>query len=163
LSVSFAAEMAPPKPAPEHQKLDYLLGTWTTETENKASVFGPAGKSTGKQIVEKMPGGFFITMRWEGKSPAGPMHGLGVMGYDIKSKAYTFSGFDNMGWRGLGEGKIQGKIWTWTTEDHMGDKVVKGRYTMTEISPTAYTYKYEVQGDNGTYSTIDDGKATKQK
>ena len=42
------AQQGAPKPGPEHQKLAYYEGKWTTESEIKANPFMPAGKYTSK-------------------------------------------------------------------------------------------------------------------
>src|ERR1051325_8127577 len=39
------APPAPPKPGPEHKKLEYFVGKWTVESEIKANKYMPAGKS----------------------------------------------------------------------------------------------------------------------
>ena len=163
--VSLVAQTTPaaPKPGAEHKRMDYFLGTWNRESQVKASVFGPAGKNTGKETVEALPGGFFIVFRWDAQTTMGPNKGTGVMGYNQVTKAYTFNGYDSAGWHGIGKGALQGKTWTWSTEDYFGDKLIKGRYTATETSPGAYTFKYEMQGDNGAWTKIDEGKATKIK
>ena len=53
--------------------------------------------------------------------------------------------------------------WRMVTEDHAGGKVIKGRFTLNETSASSYTYKFELQGDGGAYSVIEEGKATKSK
>ncbi len=160
---SLMAQTPPSKPGPEHKKIEYYVGTWTVESNVKASPFGPAGTNTIKQTYELLPGGFFILSRWDGKTTMGPVQGLAVLGYNSVMKAYTWNGFDNFGWHGTGKGTLQGAKWSWTTESYVGDKVIKGRYTETETSATAYTFKFEMQGDNGSWSTVEEGKATKTK
>ena len=43
----------------------------------------------------------------------------------------------------------------------MGGKPMKSRYTIKQLSPTAYSFKWEMQGDAGTWSTLMEGKSTK--
>src|SRR5882672_10718019 len=86
-----------PKPGPEHKKLDYFLGSWTIESESKASPFGPAGKNTGTQVGEKGPGSYSVILRSDFKTPMGPMQGVGVMSYDSHTKTYVYNGVDSMG------------------------------------------------------------------
>lgn len=43
----------------------------------------------------------------------------------------------------------------------MGGKKIKGRYTMQEVSPTSYTFKWEMQDAEGKWNTMMQGKATK--
>jgi hypothetical protein len=45
----------------------------------------------------------------------------------------------------------------------MGAQTMKGRYTMKILTPTSYTFKYEMSPDGATWNTVMDGKATKVK
>ena len=47
-------------------------------------------------------------------------------------------------------------------EDKYAGKAVKGRTTITMLSPTQYTVKYEMADEKGGYTTIVEGKATKE-
>jgi len=46
-------------------------------------------------------------------------------------------------------------------EDKYAGKAVKGRTTITMLSPTEYTSKYEMDDGKGGYTTLVEGKATK--
>ncbi len=58
---------------------------------------------------------------------------------------------------------MQGDTWTWTGESKMNGKMTKGRFTLKEVSPTSYTYKFDVSSDGGGWTNIMEGKATKMK
>ncbi len=58
-------------------------------------------------------------------------------------------------------GKIDGKTWVYDDESMMGGAMVKNRYTMVETSDTSYTFKWEVQGPDGEWMTIMQGKGQK--
>ena len=60
------APPAPPKPGPEHKKLEYFVGKWTGESEIKANAFVPAGKTVGTTTATLGPGGFYVESRAEG-------------------------------------------------------------------------------------------------
>ena len=63
----------PPKPGPEHKKLEYFLGTWKTEGEIKANEFVPAGKFVTTETYTLGPGGFYLEIAaLKGKSYRGP-------------------------------------------------------------------------------------------
>jgi hypothetical protein len=40
---------------------------------------------------------------------------------------------------------------------------LKGRFTMKNISPASYTFLYEISEDGTKWTTVMDGKATKDK
>jgi len=152
-----------PKSGPEHQRFHYFVGEWKNEGTMKASPWGPGGKFTGTDH-DTMLGDFFLVLRTDGTSPMGTMKGVAVIGYDAKEKVYTYDSFDSMGTHELSKGTISGSTWTWLSpEQDMGGKKVKGRFILKEVSPTSYTYSYDMSTDGGAWANVMEGKATKVK
>jgi hypothetical protein len=156
-----AQESKMPMPGPEHKKLEYLAGRWKSEGELKPGPFGPGGKITATDHNEMFPGGFFLVVHSTGTSPMGEMHEMGVMGYDAAGKTYTWDGFSNMGEHEVAKGTIEGNTWTWTGEQEMNGKTMKVRYTMKELSPSAYSFTYDYSPDGANWTNVMEGKATK--
>lgn len=156
------AQGPPPKPGPELKKLEYFVGTWSSEGDLKPSPFGPGGKFTGTEKLEWMDGGFFLVGHGEGDSPMGHDKGMSVWGFDPEEKVYTFHAFNNMGEAISATGKIEGDTWTWTNENKMNGKMMKGRYTIKQTSPTSYSFKFEMAPESGDFATVMEGKATKK-
>jgi hypothetical protein len=152
-----------PKPGPELKKLDYFMGTWKMEGESKPSPYGPGGKFTGTDQNEWMPGGFFLVTHSDFKDPTTEGKGLAVMGYKADDQVYTYNAFDSMGENISATGTVEGDAWTWNSEEKMGGKVMKGRYSVKVLSPTSYAFKFEMASDTGEWNTIMEGKATKSK
>ena len=146
-----------PKPGPEHKKLEYFLGTWKVENEIKANEYVPAGKTVATSTGTLGPGGFYVESRFE----CDLWTTLGFMGYDSDTKVYTSYYANSIGFVGTGTGTVNGNTWTWMVEDKIPGKVVKGRTTVTVLSPTQYISKYEMDDGKGGYTTIVEGKATK--
>jgi Protein of unknown function (DUF1579) len=163
LSQLALAQAAPqlPQPGPEHRKFDYFVGHWNGEGESKESPFGPAGKFTYSEHNEWFPGGFFLLSRSEYKGAMGNAKSLATMGYDREKKTYTYHAIDSMGFDISATGTVEGNAWTWTSESNMGGKLIKTRYTTRELSPTAYSFKFETANDKGQWQTVSEGKATK--
>jgi len=157
------APAGPPKPGPEHKRLGYFEGKWTAEGEQKANPFGPAGKFTSNDTCEWIMDGFFLKCSSEGKDPLGAMKGLGLLGYDAENKVYTYYGVDSRGMGVPGEGTLNGKTWTYTSTMKMKDKTIKSRYILQEVSPTEYTFKWELADEKGNWTTLAEGKETKAK
>ena len=151
------APPAPPKPGPEHKKLEYFVGKWTVESEIKANEYVPGGKGVSTQTYTLEPGGFYIESLAEGQIP----RTLGIIAYDSHAKAYTTFYASSAGLVGTGIGSVNGNTWTWMVEDWFAGKAVKGRTTITMLSPTEYTSKYEMADGKGGYTTLLEGKATK--
>jgi len=160
---AFAQGPQMPKPAPEHQRLNYYVGEWKSEGEMKASPFGPGGKFTSTDH-NRMLGDFFLVLESQGSGPMGATKEVAVIGYDSKAKTYTYDNFASMGMHGTSLGTVSGDTWTWLSpEQEMGGKKVKGRFTLKEVSPTEYTYTYDVSTDGGTWTNVMVGKSTKTR
>jgi len=154
------APPAPPKPGPEHKKLEYLVGKWTVESEVKANKYMPAGKGVSTETCTLGPGGFYVECRNEGNEGQLPPR-LAIIAYDSHAKVYTSYYASSVGFVGVGTGTVNGNTWTWMVEDKYAGKSVKGRTTITTLSPTQYTIKYEMADEKGGYTTVTEGTATK--
>jgi hypothetical protein len=148
----------PPKPGPEHKKLEYFVGTWKTESEIKANPYIPAGKSVMTATYTLGPGGFFVESRGEGENYP-TTHG--ITAYDSHAKLYTTSYASSAGLVGGGTGTVDGNTWTWMLEDKWVGNAFKGRTTVTVKSASQFTAKYEYLDPNGSYVTLVEGTATK--
>src|SRR5271165_1427676 len=158
------AQMGPPKPGPEHQKLNYFVGNWTSDGDMKPGPMGPGGKITIKEDTQWMDGGFFVVIRSTYTSAAmGNGSSIAFMGYDPQEKVYTYDEFDSMGQATHSKGNVDGDTWTWTNDVKMGPQAMKARFTMKILSPTSYTYKFEMSPDGNTWNLVMDGKDTKNK
>lgn len=146
-----------PKPGPEHKKLEYFVGTWKMESEIKANEYVPAGKGVTTETDTLGPGGFYVESRAEGQLGTR----FGFIAYDSHAKVYTSYYANSAGLVGTGTGSVNGNTWTWMVEDKFAGKAIKGRTTITTLSPTQYTSKYEMADGKGGYTTILEGKATK--
>ena len=63
----------------------------------------------------------------------------------------------------VAKGTLSGDTWVYNGESKMNGKVIKGRFTMKELGPTSYTYKFEMSMDGSKWTDIMDGKSTKIK
>ena len=160
-----AQESKAPKPGPEHKRLGYFVGKWSTTGEMKPSPMGPGGAITSADTCEWFEGGFAVICRGDGKMPTGPSKTIGIIGYSSEDKVYTYYGVDNSGMimSSVPRGTVQGDTWTYTDEGMMGGQKFKSRVTIKELSPTAYTFKMEMQGPDGKWGTLMESKSTKGK
>jgi len=148
----------PPKPGPEHKKLEYFVGTWRVEGEVKPNDYMPAGKNVSTLTYTLGSGGFFVEWRGEGeKYPT--THG--IMVYDSQAKLYTQFYASSVGLAGGGTATVDGNTWTWTLEDKWFGQAFKGRTTVTAKSASQFTIKYEHLDPNGSYVTLVESTATK--
>jgi Protein of unknown function (DUF1579) len=163
LAAAALAQMDMPKPGPELKKLDALAGKWTLEGEMKPGPMGPGGKMTETQKCEWMEGAFFLVCNAEFKSSMGDGTGLSVMGYSKDEKTYTYREFNSYGEFQDSRGSLDGDTWTWMGDEKEGGMTMKGRFSMKMISPTSYTFTFEMSQDGTKWNLVMDGKATKGK
>ncbi len=162
-STAIAQPAGPPKPGPEHKRLAYFEGKWTAEGEQKANPFGPAGKFSSTDSCEWILDGFFLKCTSDGKDPVGSMKSVGLMGYDPENKVYTYYGADSRGMGVPGTCTLEGKTWTCTSTMKMKGKTIQSRGVMQEVSPTEYTFKWEMADEKGNWNVLAEGKETKAK
>jgi hypothetical protein len=162
LTVAAAAQMTPPKPGPELKKLDVFVGSWTLVVNMKAGTMGPGGTITEHEKCDWMEGGFYLLCNSEYNSSMGKGIGLGLIGYSADDKAYTYREFNSFGEFEDSRGTVNGDTWTWTSDEKMGSTMMKARFTMKIVSPTSYTFTFEMSPDGTKWSEVTDGKAVKQ-
>ena len=152
-------------PGPEVKKLDYFLGTWTSEGTIAQGPWGVGGKFTATSTNEWLPGNFFMQAQSESKMPAeigGDNKAVMIMGYDSQQSTYTSDRFSSLGQHESSKGSLSGDTWTWTNTSNYGGMEIQGKLTMKTLSPTSYTFKYEISMDGKTWTPFMDGKATKK-
>jgi Protein of unknown function (DUF1579) len=162
LSAAALAQMEMPKPTPEHKKLDVFAGSWTLEGDMKPGPMGPGGSMTEYQKCGWMEGEFFLVCHSDFKSSMGNGTGVSVMGYSTEEKAYTYREFNSWGEFNDSRGSLNGDTWTWTSDEKMGGITAKGRFTIKVVSPTSYTFTFEMSQDGIKWTTAMEGKATKK-
>jgi hypothetical protein len=153
------AQEGPPKPGPEHKKMEYFAGTWQFQGESKASAMGPAGPITFKETCEMFDGGFALICRSEGKGPMGPSKSLSIMTYDAEKKAYSYTGVESNAPVFIAYGQEANGTWSWSSEAKMGDKVMKTKVVIKQ-GPTSYDFNMEMS-DGGAFTPVMSGKSTK--
>jgi hypothetical protein len=158
-----AAQGQEPKPGPEHKRLAFYVGKWSTEGEVKSGPMGPGGTMKSTDTCEWFEGRFSVVCRYEGTGPTGPSKGIGILGYNPEEKVYTYYGVDNssMNMASVPKGTVTGDTWTYTDEGTMGGKKFKTRVTIKEVSPTQQSFRMEMQGPDGRWMPMVESKSTK--
>jgi hypothetical protein len=87
--VAFAQQPnQPPKPSPEHQKLQLWAGEWTYEGESQTTFLGPGEKFTGRVTGRSLLNGFGLESVSNEQSPSGEIQIVEVDTYDPVTKSY---------------------------------------------------------------------------
>jgi Protein of unknown function (DUF1579) len=160
--VTMIAQAPPaPKPGPEHKVLAYFVGKWTGEAELKPGPLGPGGKITSADTCEWFAGGFHVICRSEGAGAMGNMKSIGIMSFNAGDKAYNYYAIDSLGSAELSAGNKSGDTWTFTADSNVAGQTFKSRYTVVEVSPTSYTFKWEMSQDGTKWATMMEGTSKK--
>jgi hypothetical protein len=164
-SVALADAPTPLTPGPEHQKLGYFVGKWSSEGTMAESPFGPGGKVTSKDVCEWFEGKFAVVCKADGSTPTGKVKSIGIMSYSPEEKVYGYYGLDSTGMAMMSvpRGTLTGDTWTYADESMMGGKKIKSRYILKQLSPEAYSFRWEVLGEDGKWTTVVEGKSTKAR
>ncbi len=161
-AIALGQAPAPPKPGPEHKRLEAFVGTWTYEGQAKNNPFGPAGKITGTDVFEMLPGGFAVQHRWDERNPLGNVKGTEIWAYDPIKKVYTINYFSSLGETGSGTFTINANTWTAATSGVTFEgKMGYGRGTAA-LTPTSMTVKWDASSDGKSFTPSFEGKWTKK-
>lgn len=164
LALSASAQMPMPKPGPEHKKLDVFVGSWTLDADMKPGPMGPGGKVAENETCEWMEGGFYLMCKVKFNSAAmGNGSGLSFLGYSDDDKAYSYRAFNSWGEFENAKGSWDSDTITWNSDEKFGGMTMKGRFMMKNISASSYNFSFEVSQDGAKWTTVMDGKATKNK
>ncbi len=154
---------APPKPAPEMERVKYFLGNWSLSGTMQPGPMGPGGKFTGTEHNELGLGGFFMVGHSTFNATGMSGTGVSYFGYDANKKVYTYDEYSSMGEAEHSTGNVNDKTWVWTNENDMGGQKFTGRFTLVQASATSYNIKYEYSTDGGkTWKLLMEGTGTKQ-
>ena len=111
-----------------------------------------------------MQGNFFLILHSQFSSQAtGDGVEYAVIGYDTNKKAFTYESFNSSGEHQVATATpdADGKVWSWySSPDRPGP--MKWRYTETVLSPASYAIKFEMSQDGKTWTSVMEGKATKE-
>jgi hypothetical protein len=155
----------PGPPGPEVKKLDYFVGTWTTEGTVAQGPWGAGGKFTSTRTEEWMPGNFFVQGHSDFKMPpelGGDGKEVSFTGYDTDQNLYTFDSYNSQGRRVSSKGSLIGDTWTWNSSQSYGGQDILQKLTIKVVSPASYMMKFEISMDGKNWMTFMDGKATKK-
>jgi len=164
IAVSPVAQMGGP-PGPEVKKLDYFVGTWTTDGTIAQGPWGMGGKFTATASTDWLPGSFFLESKSESQMPpeiGGENKAVLIMGYDGQQNTYTSDRYSSLGQHETSKGTLAGDTWTWTSSSNYGGMEIQGKMTIKTLSATGYTMKYEVSMDGKNWMPFMDGKVTKK-
>jgi len=105
-----------PRPRPEHQVLDVIVGKWINEGHTVATGDMPSSRILTSDVYEWSTGGFFVLHTAYGRAGDLPGGGIEIIGYDAASGEYISRFFDSQGNVSTHALSIEGDAWTWQGE-----------------------------------------------
>ncbi len=150
-----------PKPAPELQRLAFLVGDWIHEETYQASPFGPAGPGKGRSKISWLLGDHHLNLIYATNTPMGKLEARGFLGYDVDAKVYRMSWFDNVGMAThyTGHASDDGSL-TFTTEYTYQGQKVKEQIVVAKSAGGKVSFTAKVVGPDGSLQTTMESVAT---
>jgi uncharacterized protein DUF1579 len=151
-----AADLGPPRPAPEMAQLKAFDGSWTCQGTMKPSPFGPGGQMTSTMRSRTELGGFWQSGTVNGASPGlPPFQGQFHATYDAVGKRLVMLWVDNMGgWSHTTASDWKGNIAVFAGDSFMAgkrfaarDTFTRGRGTLRHVSEMEIDGKWTLLGD----------------
>lgn len=162
LGVSVAAQPPKEKPGAEHQALAKFVGTWKMEGKMNPGPMGPGGPFSGTETCRMFDGGFHLVCDTSGTSSMGDMKGHMLMTWDRSAKTYRYFAVNTMPDAEMATGTYKSNTWTFTNEMEMNGKKFWSKFVIVETSPTLHTVKWDMSEDGKKWTTMMEGKSTKQ-
>jgi hypothetical protein len=158
-----AASAAPalPKPAPEVQKLGFLVGDWVHEETFHPGPAGAGGSGKGRSKSAWALGEHHVYTIYTTNSPMGKLEARGMFGWDGEKNAYRLSWFDNMGSATLFSGDFDpsGAL-VMNAEYTFQGQPMKERLTITKAADGKVTFSSAMPGPDGAWKPMMDSVAT---
>lgn len=138
-------------------RLSRLAGRWTI----KERYAGDPATYVKQSTCEPFSGGRHLVCHSEAETPFGPSTGLSILSYDASNRTFTQYTIASVGVAALITGTVTDRSWVGATEFLLNGDLVKARVTMTDESPTSWTYKMEGSLRGSPVITIQEARAAK--
>ena len=100
-----------PRPGPDHERLDVLVGRWRTEGLIIEGPSGATSRLTAVDTYEWLPGRFFLVHHAAGHMGDEEVRSIEIIGVDASSGGYRTHSFDNHGNAATYTASLLGRVW----------------------------------------------------
>lgn len=144
--------MAMPKPTPEMERLNYMIGAWNIVAKYEPSEESPGGTGRGREVIRRGPGGLSLISDFRATGPMGKFSGHGIILWDPAEQVYKVFWVDSLmpGVLLTSRGRWEGNDLVFVSDEYvaMGRKL-KMKQVMTDITPTSGTNLSYISADGG--------------
>jgi hypothetical protein len=144
------------KPAPEMEKINWMVGTWHCTGKSMASPMGPEHPAEAEVKVEKALDGMWVVGHYREKKTAQnpmPISGDEYWTWDSAEKMFDRVVMDSMGGFSTGNSKgWEGDKLAWTMEGMMGGQKMKSRDTFVRKSQSELSLTGEIGTPDGKWA-----------
>jgi ketosteroid isomerase-like protein len=144
--------------SPEIRKLGDIVGTMTFDGTVKPDASASAGPLAMTTTCAWFTGGTHVICRFSGTMAGAPFDELFANLYDVKSKSYAFYSVASDRTNEVGKIAITPGTWVYLSEPMVGGKPARSRWTMSNMSPAAGAWKWELSVAGGPWTVVGEGK-----
>jgi ketosteroid isomerase-like protein len=144
--------------SPEIRKLGDVVGTMTFDGTVKPDPNAPGGPLAMATTCAWFTSGTHVVCRFSGTMAGAPFDELFANVYDVKSKSYAFYSVSSDRTNVVGRIAITPGTWVYSSEPMVGGKPARSRWTMSNMSPAAGAWKWELSVAGGPWTVVGEGK-----
>jgi Protein of unknown function (DUF1579) len=164
--LAVVASAAPaPRPAPELQKLAFLVGDWVHEETMYPGPLGPGGPRKGRSKGQWLLGDHYLYVNYVSRNAANEtLEARGLLGWDPDKKAYRMDWYDSMGMavHYTGDFTPEGTL-VFNAEYVLQGKPVKEQFSIQKPEGGKVVFTSSMPGPDGTFKPVFQSVATADK
>ena len=131
-------------PQEEMKSLSMLTGKWKLSGVGHAATGSDGYRIYGTESYDWVPGGHFLSGKWDMMFDVAPYKGVGIMGFNAQKKQFYMTHFDDAGYVRHYKVKVSGNNWSITGN--------RERITIEFAQDgQSFTEKREISTDNATW------------
>jgi hypothetical protein len=156
LALLATAASAADAPGPDHARLEFFVGRWKTTGEARESPLGPAGRFTEDATCAWFSGNYTVVCKTRGRGPAGPVEGLGIVGWSGEERIYLYYAVDAspVAQADVPRGTYADGTWTFEGDARRDGRTVRVRRVVRRTGKDAYATTWSVRGPDGKWTDV---------